>query len=64
MDSLYGHFYTLRPILSQTLTDYSEVKMLSRTEIIYNEAKRLIGNISDKKVVNVGVVGDIIKKLV
>jgi len=48
MDSLYGHFYTLRPILSQTLTDYSEVKMLSRTEIIYNEAKRLIGNISDK----------------
>lgn len=35
-------------------------KLHARTEIIINEAKKLVGNLVGKKVLNVGVVGDII----
>lgn len=38
----------------------SSDKLRGRTEIIIKEAERLIGNLHGKKVVNVGVVGDII----
>ena len=39
----------------------SEDKLHERSTLIVNEAKKLLGNLESKKVVNVGVVGDIIR---
>ncbi len=36
-------------------------KLRKRSELIINEAKKLLGDINNKKILNVGVVGDILK---
>lgn len=64
LDSIYGCFYCLEPTKSETINADSETKMQWRTNIIYKEAVRLLGDLRDKKILNVGVVGDIIKKFV
>jgi hypothetical protein len=60
LDSLYGIFSppkNSRRIISEAS---SIEKMKWRTQIILDEATRLLGDVKNKKVVNVGVVGDIL----
>jgi hypothetical protein len=61
LDSCYQNISDLKPIFSETMNADSETKMRWRTRIIKSEAEKLIGSLKDKKVVNVGVVGDILK---
>lgn len=61
-DSIYGKLYITEPAYSQTMTDTAEAKMEWRTELVLKEAKNLLGEVKGKKIVNVGVVGDMIKK--
>lgn len=64
LDSLYPSICDMQPNRKYIFDNISEEKMKERTNIIYNEAKNLLGDVRNKKVVNVGVVGDIIKKFV
>jgi len=62
LDSLYG---ALRPAKNKkllTLRADSLTKMRWRTQIVYDEALRLLGGKKDRTVVNVGVVGDFLRK--
>jgi len=60
LDSLYG---TLFPSTNKkrTISEATSFeKMKWRTQIILGEATRLLGDVKNKKIVNVGVVGDIL----
>jgi len=60
LDSVYDkdkHTYEKRVLDAE-----SEIKSYWRTEIIASEAKRLLGSLRGKNVVNVGVVGSFLKK--
>lgn len=59
-DSIYGELFPVRNKKQLSLTTNSTDKLKWRTQIIVEEAKRLLGNINNKKIVNVGVVGDIL----
>lgn len=60
LDSLYGVLFPAKNKKRLVSETNSIGKMKWRTQIIINEAKRLLGNIQNKRVVNVGVVGDIL----
>lgn len=61
LDSLYGVLFPPITKKRMTLDAPSIDKLKWRTQIIVDEAKRLLGNLRNKNIVNVGVVGDIIK---
>ena len=46
----------------KTITADSLTKMAWRTQIIYDEAQRLLSGAKDRLIINIGVVGDILKK--
>ena len=61
LDSLYGYFF---PVTNQTVeraVGPSYEKLSWRTSLILREAVRLLGCLKNKRIVNVGVVGDIVK---
>ena len=61
LDSLYGYFF---PVANQTVeraVGSSYEKLSWRTNLILREATRLLGNLKNKRILNVGVVGDILK---
>ena len=60
LDSLYGKLFPSQKIERLVFEASSLEKMKWRTQIIINEATRLLGSIQNKNVVNVGVVGDIL----
>lgn len=60
MDSIYGLLYPPKNFTRQSLDANSEKKMKWRTNIILNEADKLLGGLCKKRIVNVGVVGDIL----
>lgn len=60
LDSVYGEIFPAKNKVQCSFTGSSIDKLHWRTNIIINEAKRLIGSLKGKKVVNVGVVGDIL----
>ena len=60
MDSIYGILYPPQNVVRYVCDATSEEKMHWRTSLIVDEAKRLLGEIKNKRVVNVGVVGDIL----
>lgn len=62
MDSLYGILYPAKNKKQLVINADSFTKMKWRTQIIYDEAQRLLGDKKDKLIVNVGVVGDILHK--
>lgn len=61
IDSIYGELYPMIPTKSLTHVGDSETKMHWRTNIIYDEVLKFIHGDRSKSIVNVGVVGDIIK---
>ncbi len=62
MDSVCEKVFKAEPENTLFLNGTSEEKMKWRTNIIYSEARKLLGTTSKKKILNVGVVGNIIKK--
>ncbi|MCL2664541.1 MAG: DUF364 domain-containing protein [Defluviitaleaceae bacterium] len=60
-DSCYAGACEVKPAYTAEAGGVSEKKMRWRSEIIIAEAKRILGNLKGKRVVNVGVVGDIIR---
>lgn len=60
LDSLYGVLFPAKNKKRLTVKAESMEKLKWRTKIIIDESKRLLGNLRNKKVVNVGVVGDIL----
>lgn len=62
LDSIYGELYPMKPTKSFTFTGDSETKMHWRSSIIFDESINLMKDTQCKKVVNVGVVGNIIKQ--
>ena len=60
LDSLYGILFPPQKKKRLTSAASSFEKMKWRTQIIFKEANRLLGTICGKKIVNVGVVGDIL----
>lgn len=64
MDSLYEKVFPVNWDYEICAQGTSAEKLHKRSEIIFNEAMHLLEGKKDKKVVNVGVVGDIIKTFV
>jgi len=62
LDSLYGTVHPAKNKKRLTKRADSLTKMKWRTQIIYDEALRLLGGKKDRLIVNVGVVGDIVRK--
>ena len=61
LDSLYGIVCPADKKQRMVFNGSSFEKLQWRTNIIVNEAKRLIGSLNGKRIVNVGVVGDILR---
>lgn len=61
LDSVYGAVFPAKKKNRHILQGSSIEKMQCRTRIIIDEAKRLLGSLKGKRVVNVGVVGDILR---
>jgi hypothetical protein len=59
-DSIYGTIFPPKHKKRMVLNSCSFEKMKWRTKIIFDEAIRLLGSVRNKKIVNVGVVGDIL----
>jgi len=59
-DSIYGELFPVRNKKQLILNTNSLDKLKWRTQIIVEEAKRLLGNVNNKRIVNVGVVGDVL----
>lgn len=60
-DSVFGNIVKPRNYTERVMRGFSSEKLKWRTEIVLAESKRLVGGLKNKKVVNVGVVGDFIK---
>jgi hypothetical protein len=60
LDSAYAACAGRPPDYSETLSGPSVAKMRGRSRIILSEAERLLGTVAGRRVVNVGVVGDIL----
>lgn len=60
LDSAYAACSPVQPVVWETADGPSVRKMRWRSELILHEAERLLGSIAGKRVVNVGVVGDIL----
>ena len=59
-DSIYGELFPVKNKEQIHMNANSSEKLKWRTKIIKEEAIRLLGRISEKTIVNVGVVGDIL----
>ena len=59
-DSIYGRVNSVKSAASIELSGTANYKMHQRTEIIIQEAERIIGQLEGKHILNVGVVGDIL----
>ena len=62
LDSIYAGFFPAKNIRTETADATSFEKLKWRTDIIYGEARRLLGKSCDRSVVNIGVVGDILHR--
>ncbi len=62
IDSIYDKLFPKIPYFTQTKDGASEDKMKWRTQIILDRTKALLGNDTNKKVLNIGVVGDFIRE--
>ncbi|MCL2462410.1 MAG: DUF364 domain-containing protein [Defluviitaleaceae bacterium] len=62
LDSLCGNVFPAKNKKTLTMDSDSQTKMKWRSQIIYGEATRLLGGKKDRLIVNVGVVGDIMRK--
>lgn len=60
LDSVYPLCGGAKPAATETADGPSLVKMRWRSELILAEAERLLGTVAGKRIVNVGVVGDIL----
>lgn len=61
LDSVFGLVSKTKNYVEKTINASSNEKLRWRTSIVLEEARKLLGNLNDKKIVNVGVVGDFIK---
>ena len=61
LDSVFGLVSKPKNYIEKTKNASSDEKLKWRTSIVLEEAKKLLGNLNNKKIVNVGVVGDFIK---
>lgn len=60
-DSVFWKVSKPQKYVEKIMTGSSSEKLKWRTSIVLEEARRLLKNLEDKKIVNVGVVGDFIK---
>jgi hypothetical protein len=60
MDSAYPACNPGKPDLIETMDGFAAKKMRWRSELILREAERVLGTVKGKRIVNVGVVGDIL----
>lgn len=60
-DSIYWNVLKPEKYIEKSMKGTSDEKLKWRTNIIIDEAKKLLGDLKDKRIVNVGVVGDILK---
>ncbi len=63
LDSCYLEISDMKPSFVHSLEGRSEKKMRGRSLLIKSEAEHLLGKLEGKKIVNVGVVGDIVHVL-
>lgn len=61
LDSVFGLVLKPKNYEKKTINASSNEKLRWRTSIVLKEAKKLLGNLNGKRIVNVGVVGDFIK---
>lgn len=61
LDSVFGLVSKPKNYVEKTINATSNEKLKWRTSIVLEEAKKLLGDLNGKKIVNVGVVGDFIK---
>ena len=60
LDAVYGTLFPAKQIKRLEKTADSITKMRWRTQIIMDEAIRLLGDVRNRRIVNIGVVGDIL----
>ncbi len=60
-DSVFGLISKPKNCVEKIMNAPSDKKLKWRTSIVLEEAKKLLGNLNGKRIVNVGVVGDFIK---
>jgi hypothetical protein len=61
LDACYPCCADKKPVRVETIDGDSEKKMRWRSEIILTEAEKLLGTVKGRRIVNVGVVGDILR---